>query len=88
MTKSEIFSKLALIQKEIEHLELLQKEVESFYFEQTILNGKIQTTDFNSAMSYFTLTLDTNQTKLFVDNILTIKKDEYTKLFREITDVE
>lgn len=88
MTKSEIFSKLALVQKEIEHLELLQKEAVSFYFEKTTLNGKILTTDFNSAMSYFTLTLDNNQTKLFVDNILTIKNDEYTKLFREITDVE
>jgi hypothetical protein len=86
MTKSETLSKLALIQKEIEQLELLQKEVDSFYFEETKLNGKIDTTNFKSAMSYFNITLDPVQTKLFVDSILKIKNEEYAKLFREIAD--
>ena len=86
MTKSEILSKLTLIQQEIEQLELLQKEADNYYFKGSKLNGKINTTNFNSVLSEFTLTLDPIQTKLFVDSILKMKNDEYATLFREITD--
>ena len=87
MTKSEILSKLTLIQQEIEQLELLQKEVGNYYFKGTKLNGEITTTNFNSVLSEFALTLDSVQTKLFVDSILRMKNEEYATLFREITDV-
>lgn len=87
MTKSEILSKLTLIQQEIEQLELLQKEADNYYFKGTELNGEINTTNFNSVLSDFTLTLNATQTKLFVNTVLRMKNDEYAKLFREITDV-
>ena len=87
MTKSEILSKLTLIQQEIEQLELLQKESDNYYFKGTKLNGEINTTNFNSVLSDFTLTLDATQTKVFVDTILRMKNEEYTTLFREITEV-
>ena len=86
MTKSEILSKLTLIQQEIEQLEFLQKEADNYYFKGSKLNGEINTTNFNSVLSEFTLTLDPIQTKLFVDSILKMKNDEYATLFREITD--
>ena len=88
MTKSEILSKLTLIQQEIEQLELLQKEADNYYFKGTKLKGKINTTNFNSVLSDFTFTLDDTQTKLFVDTILRMKNDEYATLFRKITEVE
>ncbi len=87
MTKSEILSKLTLIQQEIEQLELLQKEADNYYFKGSKLNGEINTTNFNSVLSEFTLTLDALQTKLFADSILKMKNEEYATLFREITDV-
>ena len=87
MTKSEILSKLTLIQQEIEQLELLQKESDNYYFKGSKLNGEINTTNFNSVLSEFTLTLDPLQTKLFVDSILKMKNEEYATLFIEITDV-
>lgn len=87
MTKSEILSKLTLIQQEIEQLELLQKEADNYYFKGSKLNGEINTTNFNSVLSDFTLTLDRLQTKLFVDSIFKMKNEEYAALFREITDV-
>lgn len=87
MTKSVILNKLMLIQQEIEQLELIQKEGDSFYFEETTLNGERHTPYSDSSMSYFTLTLDSAQTKLFVDSVLKMKNDEYAKLFREITDI-
>ena len=87
MTKSETLSKLTLIQQEIEQLELLQKEADNYYFKGSKLNGKINTTNFNSVLSEFTLTLDPIQTKLFVDSILKMKNEEYTTLFIKITGV-
>ena len=87
MTKSEVLSKLTLIQQEIEQLEILQKEADNYYFKGTKLNGEINTTNFNSVLSEFALTLDSVQTKLFVDSILRMKNEEYATLFREITDV-
>lgn len=87
MTKSEILSKLTLIQQEIEQLELLQKEADNYYFKGSKLNGEIDTTNFNSVLSEFTLTLNATQTKLFINTVLRMKKDEYATLFRKITDV-
>ncbi len=87
MTKSETLSKLTLIQQEIEQLELLQKEADNYYFKGSKLNGEINTTNFNSVLSDFTLTLNPIQTKLFVDSIFKMKNEEYATLFREITDV-
>ena len=87
MTKSEILSKLTLIQQEIEQLELLQKEADNYYFKGSQLNGEINTTNFNSVLNEFTLTLDALQTKLFVNTILKMKNEEYATLFREITGV-
>ena len=76
-----------LIQQEIEQLELLQKEADNYYFKGTKLNGEINTTNFNSVLSEFTLTLDPVQTKLFVNTILRMKNEEYATLFIEITGV-
>ena len=87
MTKSELLSKLTLIQQEIEQLELLQKEADNYYFKGSQLNGEINTTNFNSVLSEFALTLDPIQTKLFVNTILKMKNEEYTTLFIEITGV-
>lgn len=85
MTKSEILSKLTLIQQEIEQLLLLQKEVDNYYFKGSKLNGEINTTNYNSVLSDFTLTLDLSQTKLFVDSILRMKNEEYDTLFIKIS---
>lgn len=88
MTKSEILSKLTLIQQEIEQLELLQKEADNYYFKGSQLNGEIDTSNFNSVLSEFAFTLNVTQTKLFINTVLRMKKDEYNTLFRKITGVE
>ena len=87
MTKPEILRKSTLIQQEIEQSEPLQKEADNYYFMGSTLNGEINTTNFNSVLSEFTLTLDPVQTKLFVNTILRMKNEEYATLFIEITDV-
>ena len=75
--KSDILLELSNIAREIEVLTSILKEAESFYFKSTELTGIINTTNYNSELNQFNISIDKALTTEVIKTLLRSKELEY-----------
>ena len=75
--KSDILLELSNIAREIEVLTSILKETESFYFKSTELTGIINTTNYNSELDRFNISIDKALTTEVIKTLLRSKEVEY-----------
>ena len=75
--KSDILLELSNIAREIEVLTSILKETESFYFKSTELTGIINTTNYNSELDQFNISIDKALTTEVIKTLLRSKEVEY-----------
>ena len=84
--KSDILLELSNIAREIEVLTLILKETESFYFKSTELTGLINTTNYNSELDQFNISIDKALTTEVIKTLLRSKEVEYLSKQKELFD--
>mgnify|MGYP003617610736 CR=1 FL=1 len=84
--KSDILLELSNIAREIEVLTSILKETESFYFKSTELTGIINTTNYNSELDQFNISIDKALTTEVIKTLLRSKEVEYLSKQKELFD--
>ena len=84
--KSDILLELSNITREIEVLTSILKETESFYFKSTELTGIINTTNYNSELDQFNISIDKSLTIEVIKTLLRSKEVEYLSKQKELFD--
>lgn len=84
--KSVILLELSNIAREIEVLTSVLKETESFYFKSTELTGIINTTNYNSELDQFNISIDKALTTEVIKTLLRSKEVEYLSKQKELFD--
>ena len=84
--KSDILLELSNIAREIEVLTSILKETESFYFKSTELTGIINTTNYNSELDQFNISIDKALTTEVIKTLLRSKELEYLSKQKELFD--
>ena len=84
--KSDILLELSNIAREVEVLISILKETDSFYFKSTELTGLINTTNYNSEIDQFNITIGTALTAQVIKTILKSKEEEYQITQKELFD--
>ena len=84
--KSDILLELSNIAREIEVLTSIFKETDSFYFKSTELTGIINTTNYNSEIDQFNISIDKALTTEVIKTLLRSKEVEYLSKQKELFD--
>ena len=84
--KSDILLELSNIARETEALISILKETESFYFKSTELTGIINTTNYNSEIDQFNISIDKALTTEVIKTLLRSKEVEYLSKQKELFD--
>ena len=84
--KSDILLELSNIARETEALISILKETESFYFKSTELTGIINTTNYNSEIDQFNISIDKSLTTEVIKTLLRSKEVEYLSKQKELSD--
>ncbi len=84
--KSDILLELSNIAREIEVLESVLKETESFYFKSTELTGIINTSNYDSEIDQFNISIDKVLTTEVIKTLLRNKEVEYLSKQKELFD--
>ena len=84
--KSDILLELSNIAREVEVLISILKETDSFYFKSTELTGLINTTNYNSEIDQFNISIDKALTTEVIKTLLRSKEVEYLSKQKELFD--
>ena len=84
--KSDILLELSNIARETEALISILKETESFYFKSTELTGLINTTNYNSEIDEFNMSIGKELTIEVIKTLLKFKEEEYQLTQKELFD--
>ena len=84
--KSDILLELSNIARETEALISILKETDSFYFKSTELTGIINTTNYNSELDQFNISIDKALTTEVIKTLLRSKEVEYLSKQKELFD--
>ena len=84
--KSDILLELSNIARETEALISILKETESYYFKSTELTGIINTTNYNSELDQFNISIDKALTSEVIKTLLRSKELEYLSKQKELFD--
>ena len=84
--KSDILLELSNIARETEALISILKETDSFYFKSTELTGIINTTNYNSEIDQFNISIDKALTTEVIKTLLRSKEVEYLSKQKELFD--
>ena len=84
--KSDILLELSNIARETEALISILKETESFYFKSTELTGLINTTNYNSEIDQFNISIGKELTVEVIKTLLKSKEEEYQITQKELFD--
>lgn len=84
--KSDILLELSNIARDTEVLISILKETESFYFKSTELTGIIKTTNYNSEIDQFNISIGKELTIEVIKTLLKFKEEEYQLTQKELFD--